>query len=133
MSGVQLQFKRRSQGLPADYALHRRGGGAAAAASRSSCFCSRRSADAVVGVGGESGQSCAAVLLRVRVELLLVFERDFADDADVALEDFAVLQLVLCQDGRVGEDLVANVALEIRRHHVTLHVFLQLGFGLRVG
>ena len=129
MPGVQLQFERGSQRLPTDDALHRRGGGTAA--SRSRCLRGCGAGDAVVGVGGESRQSGAAMLLRVRVELLFVLESNFADDANVAFEHFAVLQLVLCQNGRVGENLVANVALQIRRHHVTLHVLLQLGFRLR--
>ena len=71
------------------------------------------------------------MLLSVGVKLLLVFESDFADDANVAFQHFAVLQLVLGQNGRVGENLVANVAFKIRGHHVTLHVFFQLGLSLK--
>ena len=86
--------------------------------------------DAVIGVVGEVRRGGAAVLLDVGEELVLVLERHFADDADVALQHFAVLQLVLGQNRRVGKDFVADVAFEIRRHHVRLHVFFQLGFGL---
>jgi len=44
------------------------------------------------------------VLLRVVVELLLALHRDLAHDADVALDDLAMRQLVFGQDaGRLGK------------------------------
>ena len=46
-----------------------------------------------------------AVLLRVRVELLLVLHRHLAHGAHVALDDLAVRQLVLRQDRHRRENL----------------------------
>ena len=126
MSRVQLQLDQGSQRLSADDALHRRRW----IVGR---FRRRGATDAVAGVGREMRGCGAAMLPHVGEELFFVLKRHFADDADVSFEHFAMLQLVLGQDGGVGEDLVANVAFQIRRHHVRLHVFLQFRFRLEGG